>query len=680
MADLVRVAYGQTGSSKKVDAMGMREMQARVYEYRNAQFLLVKTPPASGKSRALMFIGLDKLINQGLHKVIVAVPERSIGKSFENTDLKSHGFFADWVVKPEWNLCAGVGNAGKVEAFERFMASDDEVLVCTHATLRFAFDRIGKEAFENVCVAIDEFHHASADEESRLGEVVRALLDNKDSHIVAMTGSYFRGDRMPILRPSDEARFKRVSYTYYEQLNGYEHLRTLGIGYHFYRGRYTQAIQEVLNPDLKTIIHIPSVQSGESTKEKYVEVDRIIDHIGELVETDSETGLHHVRTKSGKILKIADLVQEEGRDRVMAALRTVKNRDDLDVIIALGMAKEGFDWVWCEHALTVGYRGSLTEVIQIIGRVTRDAPDKSHAQFTNLIAEPEADQDKVTVAVNNMLKAIACSLLMEQVLAPAFKFRTRKEDDDIEGHRQEKDEDGNDVVRIKGFREASTERARQIIETDLNDLKAAILQDETVMRAAMSPEEYAPEVINKVYIPKVIEQRYPELTEDEIEEIRQHVIVDTVVKKGALEGEMAHGGDLPEGEGNGIGGDDGGDGERHVGDSRFIAASKRFINIDDLDIDLIDSINPFQRAYEVMSKAVSAAVLERIHSTIRATRIAMTEKEAVMLYDRILDFKKQHNRMPDHASANPMERRMAEAVDWLRNEKLKRDREQGRVA
>ena len=78
----------------------------------------------------------------------------------------------------------------------------------------------------------------------------------------------------------------------------------------------------------------------------------------------------------------------------------------MDLIIALGMAKEGFDWVFCEHALTVGYRGSLTEVVQIIGRCTRDSENKTHAQFTNLIAQPDAADDQVTVSVNNMLKAI----------------------------------------------------------------------------------------------------------------------------------------------------------------------------------------------------------------------------------------------------------------------------------
>ena len=91
------------------------------------------------------------------------------------------------------------------------------------------------------------------------------------------------------------------------------------------------------------------------------------------------------------------------------------------------MAKEGFDWPYCEHVLTIGYRSSLTEVVQIIGRATRDCPGKTHAQFTNLIAQPDAQDDDVKVSVNNMLKAITTSLLMEQILAPNIQFKPRSQ-------------------------------------------------------------------------------------------------------------------------------------------------------------------------------------------------------------------------------------------------------------
>ena len=656
MPDFVNVNYAQTGASQQSNDMGMRAMQARVYAERDAQYLLVKAPPASGKSRALMFLGLDKLHHQGVRKVIVAVPERSIGASFRSTDLTQHGFFCDWNIEDQWNLCTPGGGASKVDKFRAFMQSDAQVLVCTHATLRFAYDQIGAEPFADCLLAVDEFHHASADAENKLGEVVRGLLDDGRAHIVAMTGSYFRGDSLPVLRPEDEEKFTRVSYTYYEQLNGYSHLKTLGIGYHFYRGRYLDAIMEVLDPGKKTIIHIPNVNSGESTKEKYDEVDRIIDHLGVLEGTDSKTGLHLVWHPSGKLLKVADLVDDDSksREKVMETLRNVSGPNDVDIIIALGMAKEGFDWPYCEHALTVGYRGSLTEIIQIIGRATRDSEGKSHAQFTNLIAEPDASADNVTDAVNNMLKAIAVSLLMEQVLAPNFKFKTRASDDDLQGGVRVVDIDDSQsetTVAIIGFAEPSTARVKQILESDLVDLTAAVMQDDRVLQAAMNPDEIAPEVVTKVYISKVIEEKYPDLNEQEVEEIRQQVVANTALKTSSEGG-------MPE------------------MNSKLIKLAGKMVNVQELDIDLIDSINPFQCAYEIMSKAVDADVLKRIHGAITARRIQMTEEEATALYPRIKLFKQTHGKTPSMSAADPMEKRMGEALEWLRNKKRERMRVQ----
>jgi len=302
------------------------------------------------------------------------------------------------------------------------------VLVCTHATFRFAVDELGIQSFDNRLIAIDEFHHVSANPDNKLGSQLGALIARDKVHLVAMTGSYFRGDSAAVLGPADEGKFETVTYTYYEQLNGYEHLKVLDIGYSFYMGRYTDKIAALLDPTVKTIVHIPSVNSRESLKDKHREAEDIMNHLGEWHGVDPVTGFHLVRTVSGGVIKIADLVDDDAakRDKVVTALKSPDartNRDHVDIIIALGMAKEGFDWIWCEHALTVGYRASLTEVVQIIGRATRDAPGKTHARFTNLIAEPDASQGLVTEAVNDTLKAIAASLLMEQVLAPKFEFK-----------------------------------------------------------------------------------------------------------------------------------------------------------------------------------------------------------------------------------------------------------------
>src|SRR3954471_6678638 len=155
----VSVSYARNGSSTKANALGMRPMQERVFEKRGEQYLIIKSPPASGKSRALMFVALDKLQNQGVKQAIIVVPERSIGASFHDEPLSQFGFWADWHIEPKWNLCDAPGgdNGGKVNAVGAFLGSADKVLVCTHATLRFAVERFGIEAFDSRLIAVDEF-------------------------------------------------------------------------------------------------------------------------------------------------------------------------------------------------------------------------------------------------------------------------------------------------------------------------------------------------------------------------------------------------------------------------------------------------------------------------------------------------------------------------------------------
>ena len=633
--NLIEINYAANQSSVDVDELGMRDMQRRVFAEKDAQYLLVKAPPASGKSRALMFVALDKLFHQGINKVIIAVPERSIGASFASTALVQHGFFADWEIEDRNNLCTPGGDSGKVDAFLRFLEGDDTVLVCTHATLRFAMAKLPASAFDDTLVAIDEFHHVSADKDSsRLGQVVHEIMSGSNAHVVAMTGSYFRGDSVPVLMPEDEEKFTPVTFNYYDQLNGYKHLKSLGIGHHFYQGRYTDAIHEVFDPDLKTLIHIPSVNSSESTKDKIEEVNKILDLIG-IFEGKDESGIMRLRTPDGRVLRVADLVDDSdlmARSNLLGYLGQVaaKDKDAVDVIIALGMAKEGFDWPFAEHALTVGHRSSLTEVIQIIGRVTRDAQGKPRAQFTNLIAEPAADADEVTTAVNTMLKAITASLLMEQVLAPNFNFKPKEPG--------EAPEPG--TLAVKGLTAPPTDRVRQIIETDLNDLKATILQDPGFRRAAAG--QLDAEVANKVLIPKILRERYPDLNGAEAESLRQHVVVDSVVKAGEV---------------------------KEVGDKKFVMLAKKYVDLDKLDINLIDKVNPFQRAFEVLSKSVDPKTLRVVMDAIAETRIEVTAEEAVLMYPKLREFQRMEGRVPSIRSKDPHEKRLAEILVFLRRAK-----------
>ncbi len=670
----VSVSYARNGSSAKPNELGMRAMQERAYAKRGEQYLLIKSPPASGKSRALMFIALDKLVNQGLQQAIIVVPEKSIGASFANEPLSKYGFWSDWNVKPEWNLCNSPGtDGGKVKSVGAFLKSSDKVLVCTHATFRFAVDEFGTEAFDNRLIAVDEFHHVSANPENRLGAHLVDFINRDKVHIVAMTGSYFRGDSEPVLMPEDEAKFETVTYTYYEQLNGYEYLKQLDIGYYFYSGPYADEILAVLDPTEKTIIHIPSVNSRESTKQKHKEVEHILDELGTWKGTDPVTGFQLVETKDGRILKIADLVDDDSatRDRVTAALKdpTQKNnRDHVDIIIALGMAKEGFDWIWCEHALTVGYRSSLTEVVQIIGRATRDAPGKTRARFTNLIAEPDASEQAVAEAVNDTLKAIAASLLMEQVLSPRFNFTPKNTSSGPvdgyyygeEGYQEGqcnvgvKKDTGEFLIEVNGLTQPKSKEATRICKEDINEVITAFVQNKTILEKGIFDDETLPEELTQLRMGKIVRDKYPSLDQEDQEAVRQHAIATLNLTQKAKE--------IASGNSN-VNKDE-------PANTALIDGVKKFaMDVRELDIDLIDRINPFSEAYAILSKTMSEERLKEVAAIIAAKRVNLTIEDARELSRRALKFKQEHGRLPSITADDPWEKSMAEGVAFLARKK-----------
>jgi len=326
------------------------------------------------------------------------------------------------------------------------------------------------------------------------------------------------------------------------------------------------------------------------------------------------------------------------------------------------MAKEGFDWIWCEHALTVGYRSSLTEIVQIIGRATRDAPGKTRARFTNLIAEPDASEEAVTEAVNDTLKAIAASLLMEQVLAPRFNFTPKTPqsgpvegfDYGDSGYDPEKcnvgfnEESGQFQIEIKGLAEPKSEEATRICQEDLNEVIATFVQDKTVVERGLFDEELVPEELTQVRMGKIIKEKYPELDEGDQEAVRQHAIAALNLTQKAKEAIL--GGNDPEKPGN----------------TALIDGVRKFaMDVRELDIDLIDRINPFSEAYAILAKTMSEDSLKQVAAVISAKKAKLTLEEARDLAKRALRFKKERGRLPSITAADPWEKKMAEGVAFL---------------
>ena len=423
---------------------------------------------------------------------------------------------------------------------------------------------------------------------------------------------------------------------------------------------------KVLAPSRKTIVHIPHVASRESTKDKIKEVDEIMDGLGDWKGVDPITGFHQIEIEGGRIIKVADLVDDDPgkRERVVTALKDPAHRNDrdhVDIILALGMAKEGFDWIWCEHALTVGYRSSLTEIVQIIGRATRDAPGKERAAFTNLIAEPDAAEGVVVDAINDTLKAIAASLLMEQVLAPRFEFTPKdtgpKEGFDYgEGGYQEgkrnvgvNEETGQFHFEIKGLVTPESPEATRICREDLNEVITAFVQDKVALeRGLFDRDNTVPEELTQLRMGKIVRDRYPDLSETDQEAIRQHAVAALNLTQEAKR--RAGGGE---------------EGDLKANTALIEGVRRIAMDVRDLDIDLIDRINPFEAAYAVLAKSMSEGMLKRVQEVIAAKKVVLTIEEARELAKRALRFKHEHGRLPEITAQDPFEKRMAEGVAFL---------------
>lgn len=456
---------------------------------------------------------------------------------------------------------------------------------------------------------------------------------------------------------------------------------------------------QVLNPNEKTILHIPNVNSRESTKDKIREVEHIIEELGEWQGIDPQTGFQLVKTTDGKVLKIADLVDDDPskRDQVVAALKDPaqkNNRDHVDIIIALGMAKEGFDWIWCEHALTVGYRSSLTEIIQIIGRATRDAPGKTRARFTNLIAEPDASEEVLTEAVNDTLKAIAASLLMEQVLAPRFEFKPKRPDNQPTpgfdygegGYDPSKcnvgvnPQTGQIQLEIKGLTEPKSPEATRICREDLTELVTTFVQDKPSLERGLFDEELVPEELTQVRMGKIVKEKFPNLDEEDQEAVRQHAIAALNLVQQAKQRVNEAAGTYntnPDASNSSsttpslTSSSDSGT----TKNTALIDGVRQFaLSVTELDMDLIDRINPFGEAYAILAKSMSEERLKQVAEVIAAKRVSLTVEEARELAKRAKRFKEERGRLPSLTATDPWEKRMAEGVAFL-TRKVKEERD-----
>jgi hypothetical protein len=256
------------------------------------------------------------------------------------------------------------------------------------------------------------------------------------------------------------------------------------------------------------------------------------------------------------------------------------------------------------------------------------------------------------------LKAIAASLLMEQVLAPRFEFRPKAGSTAPEpgfeygpdGYDPDKCNvgfnpgSGTFQLEIRGLATPKSPEAARICRQDLNEVIAAFMQDRTAVERGIFDPELVPEELTQVRMGKIVRERFPALDDDDREAVRQHAIAALNMAQRAKQIVV-------------------GDGGQETANTAFVDGVKKIaMDVRELDIDLIDRINPFGEAYAILAKAMGEERLRQIQTVISAKRTALTPEEAKVIAVRAVQFKRERGRVPSVTAADPYEKHLAEGA------------------
>jgi hypothetical protein len=250
---------------------------------------------------------------------------------------------------------------------------------------------------------------------------------------------------------------------------------------------------------------------------------------------------------------------------------------------------------------------------------------------------------------------------MEQVLAPRFEFRPKNPyngptdgfDYGEGGYDPARcnvgvnSETGRIQLEIKGLVEPKSREGERICREDLNELITAFVQDKTTVERGMFDEELVPEELTQLRMGKIVKEKFPNLDEEDQEAVRQHAIAALNLVQQAKKALTDDG--TPAGP-----------------NTSLIDGIRKFaLSVTDLDIDLIDRINPFGEAYAILAKAMTEERLKQVAEVIAARRVSLTMEEARELAKRALRFKQERARLPSLTAMDPWEKRMAEGIAFL---------------
>lgn len=423
----------------------MRQWQQEAFStLKDAPYMILNAPMGSGKSWMICLLSAYKMKQDMPLRCIIGVPQTIIASGFSEANI----LMPD-EEKLQWhsahNLCNDLSPKKTTHYIIEWLLKpsssfDDRILLCTHASLVNVYKKlreIGRlDLLNNLLLWVDEAHHlknntlAYAKENTTsnaIGELIARLLTKADEniHIGLSTASFFRGDRYTLLTEKMEEKFERFNLPYDEYLKSMRYLESFSFDFLVCGHDYPKAIALLINERRgKDIIFIPHPTSRHSMGDKYEEVKSIIGeyqkiHGGKIVKTVDGLTILRGKDKDFRILDLVDENRRAEKKEFLSGRFLKEDPDALDVIITLGMFKEGADWIWADRAIIVGTRDSLVDIVQMPGRLFRDAPGKSHVETVQLLPFSLDQQDEnFTENLNNYLTVIYASLILEDIFKP----------------------------------------------------------------------------------------------------------------------------------------------------------------------------------------------------------------------------------------------------------------------
>lgn len=402
---------------------------------------IINAPTGAGKSTEMCHLS-SYFLSDNYHKNIIAVPQKNIGSGFIGPIIfqTSHGDVV-WRIEEQNSLCQKYNDDTKTQKLINFLKDDissrlvDRAIICTHQTLIRAYDVLKEnnqlDLINNAYLWIDEAHRIQCNDgySNKLGGLIDYCCKNdikQNIWLFFVTATWFRGDRQNIIPDNMTDKFHKFCLPYDRHFEeNCKYLKSFRYDFILTDKGYLDAIKKIFkNGAKKTILYMPDVNSNLSGGDKIREANEIVRVIGgnpkANIEED-ENGVINLTDKKGQKIRVIDLVDDES-DRDKKDKYIFEHPDKIDVIVNLRKFIEGADWPQANRIVIIGTKGSLKEVIQIMGRAFRDHASKENkpVEIYHVIPYVSKKINKVKSknGINNFMKAVYCSLLLELIINP----------------------------------------------------------------------------------------------------------------------------------------------------------------------------------------------------------------------------------------------------------------------